>query len=270
VQVAQGGQVVPHHGDVCRSVCAVVLCELLDVPFQRVVSQHSSVTHLVENRKLRKTMIFVGVLLAVSFSYAQVPFNANNSLICDMSGTCRLDFVCHVSLLSSATFSKRYTSSSFNPNSVVIESPLSPNNQPHALVIDRPASCPRCSLHLLGFSRVDVRSNVTIGRSLLIRTPGAVNVSSIMFAQNITVEAGSMLLTTGARVSASGMGPANANANADTMLGPDGQLYGAGGGHSAGYGIKASSNAVLALTPACRVAIRPTWPTTIAAHRYLV
>jgi hypothetical protein len=128
---------------------------------------------------------------------------------------------------------------------IVVEWPSDSGDASQALLIDRPTSCANCSLHLLGFSRVDVRASLDIGISLLMRTVGTVNMTATIRARNITVEAGRVLLSSGARITASGMGPTTANAAADTMLGPDGQIYGAGGGHSAGFGIKPSSNAVV-------------------------
>jgi hypothetical protein len=93
---------------------------------------------------------------------------------------------------------------------------------------------------------VDLKGNALIIGPALIDLSGNLTMTGALIrARNITLKAQSVALAGGARISASGMGPTTANTNADTMLGPDGQIYGAGGGHSAGYGIKPSSNAVV-------------------------
>lgn len=58
--------------------------------------------------------------------------------------------------------------------------------------------------------------------------------NSVVRATNISIVADSVVLNGAAAISASGMGPATPNVNADTMLGPDGQIYGAGGGGAGG------------------------------------
>jgi hypothetical protein len=93
---------------------------------------------------------------------------------------------------------------------------------------------------------VELKGNALIIGPALIDLPGNLTMTGALIrARNITLKAQSVALSGGARITASGMGPATANTNADTMLGPDGQINGAGGGHAAGYGIKPSSNAVV-------------------------
>jgi hypothetical protein len=93
---------------------------------------------------------------------------------------------------------------------------------------------------------VELRGNALVVGPASIELAGNITmIGALIRARNITLKAQSVSLSGGARITASGMGPGATNAAADTMLGPEGQIYGAGGGHSAGYGIKPSSNAVV-------------------------
>jgi hypothetical protein len=125
---------------------------------------------------------------------------------------------------------------------------------------------PNCKLQLVARTIEFVDANVTVGtleanattveaksgvvrsnQVLSISASGNVTVHGAVFTGgNILIAADSVTLSGGARISASGAGAIKPNPDADTALGASGQIYGAGGGHSSGYGIKPISYAIVA------------------------
>jgi hypothetical protein len=107
------------------------------------------------------------------------------------------------------------------------------------LQIDSAVSCPRCSLQLVDFLSVVVAANITAPRSIEIRAIGNILVRAAIRAQTVIVECASMQIIAGGSISANGIQPQlPSSTGANTQFGPDEQLYGAGGGHSAGLGIQ--------------------------------
>ena len=88
---------------------------------------------------------------------------------------------------------------------------------------------------------------LTGANALSVATRGNVTLeNALLAARDVTLTAHSLTLRGGSRVTASGLGTSAPNFAANTTLGATGQVFGAGGGHAAGYGIKSSTTARVA------------------------
>jgi hypothetical protein len=107
--------------------------------------------------------------------------------------------------------------------------------------------CPSCDLHLRGTGPIVISADVKF-RTLAIETSNELVMSSggSLRAVNITIRAESVSMSGGAIIKASGMLVEKSNLNADvTYDSSASQFYGAGGGHSAGFGIRPVSTATV-------------------------